>query len=305
MMPGHPEGDMKRRAALGWLLLTLSAAGAQDVFIGGRVELEARSDRRVRCNFGRLAGVDLTFSKPGVIDAYCDLSLAGGRARLQEFYVSPPQVRPYVRLSVGRFLLPYGDPNTNVVDRYVEGGRDLFDTYRGFRRGNVFLDTDVNGVRLSRSFGAVQLDVVGGSTDDGDGLAQARLYGRFLGARAGVSSYVGRDGQRRFMKQTAVHLAYGDHGVDAVGQVYTGRATGGNHRGWVYRVGYRLPWVPLGVFGAQTLYRDSAIAPVTSTRVGAEYRFDAHYRAEARYEFNNAPRPNRDNRFVLQATAVF
>ena len=156
-----------------------------------------------------------------------------------------------------------------------------------------------------RGFGSFQVDLVGGSTDDGDALAQGRVFASFRGGRAGVSAYCGRDTQQRFMRQTAVHLGYSGHGVEAVGQLFEGRATGGNHRGWTWRVGYRLPMVPLSLFSAQTGYRDGLLPQVTSTRVGAQYRLDAHYRCEVRYEFNHAPAPAGDNRFVLGAMAVF
>lgn len=296
---------MARWAVLGGFFLFLSAAGAQDVFIGGRVDVELTVDDETAFDFGRLAGIDVTVEKPGVIDAYFDYSIAGGEGRVQELYLSPPQTRRWVDLKVGRFLLPFGDPRTDPVDRYVDGGRDLFDTYDGYRSGNVFLDTDVIGVEASRSFTPVDLTVAGFTTPDGDPGFLGRAVGTWSGARFGASTFVGKDTLGATLHQTAVHVGYLGHGVDAVVQGFLGDGSGDGLGGWVGRAAYRFPRVPLTLFVAETFYDDHAQTDVSSTRFGAAYRIDDHYRSEIRCEINDAPAAAGDDRVVFRFLGVF
>lgn len=291
-----------------WAVALLTAGvpiAAQDVFIGGRVDAELVADRSTRFELGREAGIDLTFTQPGVLEAYFDLCVAGGRARVQELYLSPPQTKRVVTVKVGRFLLPYGDPRTDPVDRYVDGAPDLFNPYRDWRTGNVFLDLDATGVALARTFGPVSLDLVGASSPNEDLLGAGRAMLAHGDWRGGASLFFGSDRTGAALRQVALHGAYRGRRCEVSGQFFTGEAGTGDHRGWLARASYRLPNLPLSLFVAQTLYNDDTRTAVSATRLGGWYKFDQHYRAEARYEFIQAPAPNGDNRFVARVTAVF
>lgn len=291
------------------LVILLCAAGVvfgQDVYLGGRLDTEFSVNREARFDFGRLAGIDLTYSQPGVLDGYFDLSVAGGRVRVQEFYLSLPQTRRVADVVVGRFLLPYGDPITDPIDRYVAGGADLFDTYRAFRRGNVYLDTDVLGVWVRRTVAPVALDLVGASSPGADAPCfAARLVASKAGFRAGVSHFEGRDYLDAALRQTALHAGYEGYGLSAVGQWFVGRASNDDHRGWTARLGWRGERVPLEVFVSHTMANDDRLRPVNTTRLGLGWRFDDHYRFGVRYEFNDAPPPDHDDRFVARLLAVW
>ena len=287
------------------LLLAVGGADAQDVFVGGRLDLELSGDPEITFDFGRLAGVDITLQEPGILDAYLDLSVAGGDARIQEFYISPPQTRRYVDLLVGRFLLPYGDPQTDPIDRYVDGGRDLFDPYADWRRGNVYLDTDVTGLQLHRRLGWFEGNAVAAATPDGDLCGQGRLLAHLGGGRLGGSVFYGQDTNGAQMRQGALHAGWSGGGLEAQAQWYVGAATGGDHRGILWRAAYTPPKFPLTGFVSQTLFNDDTQRAQMTTRFGVGWRFSQRYRVEGRYEVTDALAPFDDNRWVVRGVAVF
>ncbi|MCC7492124.1 MAG: hypothetical protein IT204_07265 [Fimbriimonadaceae bacterium] len=290
---------------LGSLLLLTAAGWSQEVEIGGRLDLELRSDRDVTVDFGRHAGLDLTCRLPGKLDAYADLSVAGGRVRLQELYCQLPQTRRVVEVTLGRFLLPHGDPRLDPADRYAPGAPDLFDSYRGWRRGNVLLDTELTGLRLTRVWGPLTADLCGGSSSAGELALQGRLQLGDRGWRGGLSGFQGRLDDGSLLRQVVLHGGYSGARWQANGQLYLGRAAGNDQRGWAARLGWRVPGAPVDLFAAQTLYNDDRRSAVKATRLGARWKLDSHWRAELRYEFHQAPAPDHDNRLVLRAEAIF
>lgn len=295
---------MTLRPLLALLLAGLSAA-AQDVFVGGRVDFELRLGGDTAADFGRLAGLDVTFSKPGVLDAYVDVSAAGGDLYLQELYLSLPQTRRVAEVVLGRFLMPFGDSRTEIEDRYAVGARDLLDPYRAWRRGNVYLDGDLTGAWVRRADGDFAVDLAGGVTPGGDDwavCARAEL-GDVL--RGGASWFAGRESGGAALEQGAVHLGWQGRRATALGQLYLGRGAGDDQRGWLWRAGYRLPGAPVELHLAQTLFHDDAGGVITTTRLGATARFGGFYRAEARYEWLTAPAPFGDDRLILRLLAVF
>lgn len=299
------KGKLPARFALVMWLAATSGGRAQDVFVGGRVDLELSFADTVTFDFGRLAGVDVTFQQPGLLDAYLDVSLAGGTTRIQECYVSPPQTRRYVDLTAGRFLLPYGDPGTDPVDRYCDGARDLFDTYDDWRRGNVFLDTDVTGLGLHRRLGWFEADAVAAATPDGALSGQGRLLFHAGGARFGGSVFYGEDTLGAAMRQAAFHAGWTGAGAEAQLQWYFGRATGGEHYGYLWRAQYTPPRLPLTGFVAQTFYNDDLLRYQMTTRCGLGWRFDDRYRVEGRYERIDSDVATAEGRFVVRGVAVF
>ena len=295
------------------LLGLLTAASAQDVFIGGRADLEATVGAKTRFDFGRNAGLDLTFIKPGQLDAYADISVAGGSVRLQELYLKLPQTRRVVDVTVGRFLLPHGDPNTRAEERYAAGARDLFTSYDDWRLGNCLLDTDANGLLLERALGSprgVSLSgALYGVQVPGDNFAYgARLMGSWRGWRVGGSWYDGADRAGANAWQAVAFAAWTGAGVEVSGQAYFGAATGGEHHGQLLRAAYTLPArtrVPLDLFASRTTYDEDLRAGVATTRLGVGWRFGQFYRAELRYEINEAPGTVGHDAGVARLTAVF
>lgn len=295
------------------VFLCFSAAMAQDVFMGGRVDLEATVGADTRFDFGRQAGVDLTFSKPKVLDAYADISVAGGSVRLQELYLKLPPTARVVDVTLGRFLLPHGDPTTRAEERYAAGARDLFASYHDWRAGNCLLDTDVTGVMLSREVTLRREFTLGatlyGAQVPGDHFAfGGRLTGGWRGLRFGGSAYDGYDRPGAHAWQAVGFAAWEGFGVEVAGQAYFGKASGGEHHGQLLRAAYRLPMrarLPLDLFVARTTYDDDLQRGVATTRFGVGYRFGQYYRAELRYEINEAPGTVGDDVGVARLTAVF
>jgi hypothetical protein len=298
----------RRARLLVFLAVVAPLAGpapAQDVQFGGRLDAELDVGRVTRATLGRDAGVDVTFTKPGRLDAYFDYSFAGGRGRLQEFYVRLPQTRPIAEVTVGRFLLPFGDPGTRYTDRYVAGGRDLFTSYAGWRHGNVLLDTDVTGLRLAPRLGPVGFDLVGAESPGGRVAFCGRVVGSGAGLRGGVSCYLGRDGGGRPLSDLALHGGYEGHGWQADGNGFLGRGAGGPLRGYEWRAGYRPPKSPFDGFAGQTVYHDRAQSCVTTWRVGGRFAFEQFYHLELRYERNNVAGAGGEDLGVLRLLAVF
>jgi len=294
-----------RFGLLALLSIPMSVVSGQDVFVGGRIDLEAAFGDTVTFDFGRLAGVDVTFQQPGVLDAYLDLSIAGGTARVQEFYLSPPQTRDVVDIIAGRFLLPYGDPGTDPIDRYCDGARDLFDPYQDWRRGNVFLDTDVTGVGLHRRFDWFEADAVAAATPDGAMSGQGRLLFHAGQARCGGSLFYGEDTNGAALRQAALHAGFSGNGLDGQVQWFAGEATGGDHYGYLWRAQYTPPKFPLTGFVSQTFYNDDLLRYQMTTRFGLGWRFDERYRVEGRYEVIDSDVAVDEGRLVVRGVAVF
>ncbi len=289
-----------------WLVWCLVApCSAQDVFLGGRVDLELQLGGETRFDFGRLAGIDLTYSQPGVLDAFVNLSVAGGDPHLAELYLSLPQTRRICDVVVGRFRAPFGDRETDPTDRYAVGARDLFTTYDGWRMGNVYLDSELTGVLLHRELGPLALDAAGGTTSDNDQLAYAGRIEIGDRLRGGGSLFFGSDAAGESYTQAALHGGWSGRRATVTGQLYLGQAAGGDFRGWLYRGAYRLPGAPVELHLAQTLYNEDLAGPVTTTRLGATARLGEYYRAEARMEWRDAPAPFDDELFLLRLLAIF
>jgi hypothetical protein len=287
------------------VLLLMGVASAQDVFVGGRVDLEAVVDRGVEARFGRDCGVDATFSKPKLLDAYFDFSLAGQRPRVQEFYLRLPQTRRVVDVTLGRFLLPHADARTTVVDRYVAGAPDLFDTYHGFRRGNVLLDTDVLGLRLSRAWGPLALDLVGAqAADSGNACLAARVVASGARWRGGGSYYLGRDAFGAPLWQAVGHAGWRGAGCELLGQAFWG-GDRGDHRGWTWRASFQPRRSHYDFLAAQTAFDPPGGRLLTTTRLGVRRRFAQFYRVELRGELHDARRPAGTEAVVLRLSAVF
>lgn len=281
-----------------------AVAGAQDLYLGGRLDFELAAGDATTFQVGRYAGVDLTISQPGVLDAYLDLSVAGGQARLQEAYLSFPQTRGTVDLALGRFLLPYGDPHLMVEDRYVDGAPDLFTTYGHWRGGNVLLDTDLLGLRVSPRVGPVTFELSAGKTPGSSHLGVAgRAFLETAGWRLGGSVFSGHDGRDRALTQSILHGAWSGGGVSLLLQGYVGHTPGNDHRGWTGRVAYRPTGTPWSLHLAHSEFNDDTQRALRSSRLGVDYRFARFYRAELRFEHNDAP--GASERVLGRLTAVF
>ena len=306
-----PCGILSAMRGLLLLLSICTVALAQDVFIGGRADLEATVGANTRFDFGRQAGVDLTFSRDRLLDAYADISAAGGTVRLQELYLQLPITKRVVEVTAGRFLLPHGDPHTRAEERYAAGARDLFTSYRDWRPGNCLLDTDADGLMLAREFklphgATLDATLYGAQVPGGRFGYGARLIAGWRGFRVGGSWYDGYDQPGADAWQAVAFAAWEGSGVELSGQAYFGRATGGEQHGQLLRAAYRLPArLPLDLFAARTTYDDDLQRGVATTRLGVGYRFAQYYRAELRYEINEAPGTVGDDAGVLRLTAVF
>ncbi|MBI2298760.1 MAG: hypothetical protein HYU66_07400 [Armatimonadetes bacterium] len=293
---------MKRCLPALVLCLGVAAVPGQDVFVGGRVDLEFRAGSGSRFVLGRDAGFDLRFQKGGVLDAWLDATAAGGRARVQELYLSFPQTRRVVDVAAGRFLLPFGERRMNVLDRYVAGAPDRFDSFRTWRRGNVFLDTDVTGLHLHARRGPAEVDLVGASpADRGDLCFASRVSLGGGGFNAGGSVYTGRDRAGAALFDAAVHAAWRRRGLYVAGPCHSVVV-----RDFVAAVSAfaRVCCRWRSILGACLRFWTLQRA-VGSTRVGVACDFAGHYRAELRYELNDAPGTAGDDLFVARLRAVF
>lgn len=285
-------------------LVAVGPSGAQSVFIGGRVDLEARAADGLGGGFGRDAGLDLRYHRPEQLEAWADLTLAGGRTRLQELWVRLPQTRKVADVTLGRVLLPVGDPRTNVVDRYAAGGRDGFGLYSGWRHGNVLLDGDLTGAQLGRRCGPVRLTVAGGAVGDtGRGALVGRAVAGSDKLRVGGSYYLGVDGARHPQRLALGHIGVRGGGVEWVANGGWGQGATGQQRVGSWRLGWRPGRSHWDFFAAQTHYDDGQLRAVTSTRLGVRRAFGAFYRGEVRLERHDGV--GQHNAVITRFTAVF
>ncbi|HAZ64173.1 MAG TPA: hypothetical protein DCZ72_11265 [Armatimonadetes bacterium] len=288
--------------------LFATAVCAQDVTIGGRVDLEARLSRKVSFGFGPEAGLDLTFVQPGLLHGYADLRINDDRLWLDEFYLMFPPTRRVVDVTLGRFRFPHGSRDLDRLDRYASGAPSFLT-----EDGDVLFDTYGQGLMLSREFDLGGFSTLTGAlygvNTRGDNFAWGgQLEARRHGFQGVAGWFHGQDKPGTNAYQVILGGGWEGSGVSVLGHYLFGEATAGRHTGYQARLAYALPAesrLPFDVFVARTAYLGQTSPDHTTTRLGVGYRFGRFYRAELRYELNEAPGDDGQDRLIARLTAVF
>jgi len=298
-----------QRWVIGIILTLMASAGAQaqDVFLGGSFDFEARTGGATTATFSRAAGVNLTFVREGELEVFFDFNLAGGRGRTIQFYVTFPQLAKGMEVALGRRMVPFGLPEQDPIDRYVAGAPDIFDPFAKFRRGNIFLDTFGDGVFFAwgKNWARVEAAWVDGPGDSRWNLflRGSREWGSW---RLGLSLFKGEDVQRTKVRFWGPHLHWQPRATTALSaETFWGRLRGTDVKSTFLSLQHRFPNRPVETFLSLGALDREAGASLTTTRLGGRYWLNPFSFVEARYEFNDAPAPDDDDLLVLRYRADF
>lgn len=292
-----------------WLWLGIEWIGvaglgnAQDVFWGGKFDVELSLGSTVAWDFSRESGLDLHYTTPRTRVTY-QFNLAGGRGRVSQFYARW-LFNGGPRVALGRFLAPFGSPVLEPLDKYVAGGPDVFDNFAAYRTGNVFVDTFADGLWISWAAGGERVDLATAFAPD------RRHWNSFLrfrsvlgGVEGGLSFFSGQGAAGTYARALAFdaygELPWGGFQVEPL----WGRLGGRNYQAlFVEAHGYRgMRWeggVKVG------LYDPEGGSSTATWKFLARYWETPSGFWEVRYEWNKAPGPAGQDRWVLRYRLEF
>jgi len=291
----------------GGVFLWTGEGAAQDVFLGGALDLETVVDTGLDFELGREAGLNLRFALEDRVEAFFNYNLAGGRERTIEFYATFPRRRDRVELSVGRLRPSFGLPFREPRDAYVAGAPAFFDSFSGYRAGNVFLDTFGEGLSLAQEFGDLRVEAT--LLDRPRGKGQ-NVFLRLRGAREGWqpewSFFGGKDGNgnRAQWQGPAIQGRLGPT-VEGGLEFLWGRRGGQDQQALYAELRRDFPAQALRAFGKLGMCGGEQMDTTATAKIGGRRFLDPFSYLEARYEWNDAPGPAGEDRFVLGYVVQF
>lgn len=291
----------------GGIFLWVGEGVAQDVFLGGTLDLETVVENGIDFELGREAGLNLTFALEDRVEVFFNYNLAGGRERTIEFYATLPRLRDQVALSIGRLRPPFGLPFREPRDAYVAGAPDFFDSFSGYRAGNVFLDTYGEGLSLAQEFRGLRVEAT--LLDRPRGKGQ-NIFLRLRGLREdwqpAWSFFRGKDGNGN-PTQWQGPAIQGRLGPTVEGglEFLWGRQGGQAQQALYAELRQDFPAQALRAFFKLGTFGGEQIETTATAKIGARRLLDPFSYLEARYEWNDAAGPAGAERFVLGYTVKF
>lgn len=293
------------------------AAEAQDVFLGGGLDFEVATGPSTRFEWGRGTQVNFQFVLEDRAEVYYEYNLAGGHGRTSAFSVHFPRLRPqHIDLSLGRMALPFGLPRADPTRRYVPGAPDWFDTFRFYRRGNVFLDHFGDGLQVAYQGSHWQVNVAvinapdGGASDVAGRLTVNNRQGTWQG---GASAFSGEVKEGHHLTWFGPHLRLTLKAVTEVGiEALWGQVAGKDQRAFYAELHHRWrprkqpPALPSWTAFASWAGFDPEAGPQVSTcHLGVQQQMDPFGQIELRYEMREAPHPVGEDQIVIRYRADF